>query len=85
VPATRRLGGTAVTFALLLAGLYSGYCGIFHGWASSTGPVSFAGAASRAWHHTWSVRFFGAMCAFFVLAALWAARHHLRRRGRPAG
>lgn len=82
---TRRLGGIAVTFGLLLAGLYAGYLWIFHGWASSTGPESPTGAAIREWHHAWSVRFFAAMCMFFALTVLWVARRHLQRGDRPAG
>lgn len=80
MPTSRRLG-TVVTFGLLVAGLYAGYLWIFHGWASSTGPESVTGAANRAWQHTWSAWFFGVMCAFFILAALWGARRHLRSRG----
>lgn len=68
-----------VAVALLAAGLWFANLWLFHGWAAS-GPPS----PRPDWHRAWSMRFFWAMCACFVAAALWVVLRVRRWRSRSA-
>ena len=75
----RRASDILIAVALLAAGLWFADLWLFHGWAAS-GPPS----PRPEWHRAWSTRFFWAMCASFVSAALWILLRVRRWRSRPA-